>query len=142
MKTEVLFWMAILFVLTSVVRADEGSESVRDPFWPVGYRPLTQTNLTAEVKTVEEVKPVEPEEWDDAKAKIPRPAGIFIGAHPVSRAMVDKMVLGGKTYYAGDQICLTNEFVAFTWKIDSVSFKETKYELSPVSAERVLTGKK
>lgn len=138
MKTGFTVLIAILFVLTSLAQATEGAAQVRDPFWPVDYRPAAQTNQVFSTKEVGEVKPVEQEEWDVAKSKIPRAGGIFIGAHPVSRAMVDKMVLGSKTYYAGDQICLTNEFVAFTWRIDSISFKSTKYELSPVSAVRVV----
>ncbi len=140
MKIRFLSSVAILMAFLSLAQADVDAQKDRDPFWPVGYR--TEGTLTQEVVVVVEpeveVKATDQKDWEEARAKLPRPGGIFIGAHLGSRKMVDKMILGGKTYYVGDQVCLTNEFVAFTWRIDTISFKSTNYELSPVSAVRVL----
>ena len=111
--------------------------TVRDPFWPVGYRPEVPRAKVEEPVVVETVKPIEDEEWDLAKAKIPKVSGIFIGSNPVTGTKTETMLLGGKSYFAGDSLCLTNNFVVFTWKIDSISFKSTQYKLSPVSAVRV-----
>ena len=126
------------------VQVDEVASPIRDPFWPVGYGPGNETATVAVVvaemtpeETVE-TKPVSQEEWDKARAKLPRSGGIFIGEDLISGKMVDKMVLASRTYCVGDHICQTNEFVAFTWRVDSISFKATKYELSPVKAERVV----
>lgn len=122
------------------VMAQEGGVNLRDPFWPVGYVPQAAvTQETVRVVAVEapQEKPVAQEEWDKARAAIPRAGGVFIGEHPVTRERVDKMILFSKTRYAGDTICTTNDAVAFTWKIDYISFKTNQYGLSPVSAERL-----
>ncbi len=130
------------------VQADEVAEPVRDPFWPVGYTqggPTSSVAVAVAEVTPEvtlEIRPVSQEEWDKARTKLPRAGGIFIGSHPISKEKVEKMMMGGKVYYAGDLLVQTNEFVAFTWKIDAISFKSTKYELSPVTAERVMKESK
>lgn len=160
MKIRFLSSMAILLALIRPAWADEGAElildplvlaeadedaeRIRDPFWPVGYGLEVQTSAVAVVtaEVTPELQPVSQEEWDKARAKLPRADGIFIGSHPVTKEKVEKMMIRGKVYYAGDSFCQTNEFVAFTWKVDSISFKSTKYELSPVTAERVVKESK
>lgn len=127
---------------------DEVVPQVRDPFWPVGYGSGNETATVAvalseiKLEVAPEMKPVSQEEWDKARAKLPRAGGIFIGSHPISKEKVEKMMMSGKVYYAGDLLVQTNEFVAFTWKIDTISFKSTKYEISPVTAERVMKESK
>lgn len=143
MKTAAaLFYMAASFFLAM---AGAVEAAPRDPFWPVGYVPQEPEKAVV-VEEVPEVAvtttPVTQEEWDLAKATIPRAGGIFVGEHPVTRERVDKMLLSRMTYYAGDTICITNDAVAFTWKIDYISFKSNQYGLSPVSAVRLSQGRK
>lgn len=117
---------------------------VRDPFWPVGYKTEGPATVIDEAPVVVSKmnRPVSEEDWAEARAAIPRPSGMFVGKHPKTDEPVDKMNLLGKTYYAGDQLCTTNEFIAFTWQIDSISFRLSRFELSPVSAERVKDSRK
>ena len=120
---------------------------VRDPFWPVGYKVQKADEAKNLMKTEMEAqgiseRPVSEVEWEQAREKIPRPSGIFVGRHPQTDENVDKMILLGKTVYAGDQICTTNEFTAFTWQVDSISFSQSRFELSPVSAERLKSSGK
>ena len=121
----------------------------RNPFWPVGYTPkTTATQGVAEAKAPalsdEEIRlqtPVEPAEWDAAKAAIPRPGGMFIGANPETRERVDKMILMGQTLQAGQAFTTTNNAIAFTWRVDYISVQSRDYGLSEVSAERVPGGR-
>lgn len=114
---------------------------VRDPFWPVEYG----TQLAGNKKTLAKanvVVPITEADWELAREAIPRPSGIFVGRHPKTDERVDKMILLGTTVYAGDQLCTTNEFIAFTWHVDAISFRQSRFELSPVSAERLKRSRK
>ena len=143
-----LFFMLVFFWVASSQASAQEVQSIRDPFWPVGYAPKPSTpEQTTPVQSaimVVEKKPmsvsVSSEEWNNAQKKIPRPTGFFIAEDPVTHAKVDKMVIMRKTFFTGDVICVTNEATAFTWKIDAISFKTGHYQLSPISAQRLSSG--
>ena len=146
MKSVIIF-LGFFLVASSLVSAQE-VQVTRDPFWPVGYAPKPSTpeqttpveSATIVVEKKQVPVSISPEEWSVAKTKIPRPTGFFIAEDPVTHVKVDKMVIMRKTFFEGDVICVTNEATAFTWKIDTISFKTGHYKLSPVSAERLPSG--
>ena len=48
------------------------------------------------------------------------------------------MLKGDKRpHYAGDELCVTNRGVVFTWRSSSVDFRAYTHELERVSAEPV-----
>ena len=51
------------------------------------------------------------------------------------------MVLMGRTFVPGQEFTTTNNAVAFTWKVDYISFNEKAYRLSRVLAERIPGGR-
>ncbi len=143
-----LFFMLGFFWVASSLASTQEVQAIRDPFWPVGYSPKPSTpeqttpvgSATIAVEKKQVPVSISPEEWSVAKTKIPRPTGFFIAEDPVTHVKVDKMVIMRKTFFEGDVICVTNEATAFTWKIDTISFKTGHYKLSPVSAERLPSG--
>jgi len=145
-RINVKFGICLIFSLCTLAcsvfgEVTEKTPCVRDPFWPVGYK--LETSAVEKTKVQEEVVvPITEADWAQAREAIPRPSGIFVGRHPETDERVDKMILLGTTVYAGDQICTTNEFTAFTWRVDSISFSQSRFELSPVSAERLTKFRK
>lgn len=121
----------------------------RNPFWPVGYVPKAAAGQGIVVAPPPKLSdeelwlqtPVGPDEWAAALAALPKPNGTFIGPHPETRERVDKMVLMGRTFVPGQEFTTTNNAVAFTWKVDYISFKEKDYRLSQVLAERIPGGR-
>ncbi len=115
----------------------------RDPFWPVGFRPEDpHAPVQAEEPAAEPVqtpteRPITAEDWALARARIPRQNGIFQVLDTRTQTTVYKMNLLGRDYYVGDVLCVTNQNVAFTWKVDAISFQTMNFKLSPVSAEWV-----
>ena len=137
-----------LLLLCNSASAD-AAPARRNPFWPVGYAPKAAATqeveaVAAPVLSDEELwlqTPVGAEEWEAALAALPKPGGLFIGLHPETREKVDKMVLMGRTFVPGQEFTTTNNAVAFTWKVDYISFKEKDYRLSQVLAERIPGGR-
>lgn len=103
MKIRFLSSMAILLALIRPAWADEGAElildplvlaeadedaeRIRDPFWPVGYGLEVQTSAVAVVtaEVTPELQPVSQEEWDKARAKLPRATGFSSARIPLRR---------------------------------------------------------
>jgi len=137
-----------LLLLCNSASAD-AAPARRNPFWPVGYAPKAAATqeveaVAAPVLSDEELwlqTPVGAEEWEAALAALPKPGGLFIGLHPETREKVDKMVLMGRTFVPGQEFTTTNNAVAFTWKVDYISFNEKAYRLSRVLAERIPGGR-
>ena len=69
------------------------------------------------------------EEWDAAFAKIPPRSGYLGGRKPALMLRGDK-----SPHYVGDQICVTNRGVVFSWRIASVDFRAYTHELERASA--------
>lgn len=139
--------MLTLVALCASASADN-APARRNPFWPVGYVPkavATQAVETVASALTEEERwlqtPVGAEEWEAALAALPKPGGWFIGPHPETRERVDKLVLMGRIFVAGEEFTITNNAVAFTWKVDYISFKEKDYRLLQVLAERIPGGR-
>jgi hypothetical protein len=143
----VLAALALLATCHSAIAAE--APALRNPFWPVGFVPKSAAGLEIVVAPPPVLSdeeqwlqtPVGPDEWDAAKGALPKPGGMFIGPHPETRERVDKMVLMGRTFVAGEEFTTTNNAVAFTWKVDSISFKEKDYRLLQISAERIPGGR-
>ena len=143
----VLAALALLATCHSAIAAE--APALRNPFWPVGYAPKAAATqeveaVAAPVLSDEELwlqTPVGAEEWEAALAALPKPGGLFIGLHPETREKVDKMVLMGRTFVPGQEFTTTNNAVAFTWKVDYISFNEKAYRLSRVLAERIPGGR-
>ncbi len=143
----VLAALALLALCNSA--SADAAPARRNPFWPVGYAPKAAATqeveaVAAPVLSDEELwlqTPVGAEEWEAALAALPKPGGLFIGLHPETREKVDKMVLMGRTFVPGQEFTTTNNAVAFTWKVDYISFNEKAYRLSRVLAERIPGGR-
>ena len=142
MKRGILVVFSVCIMAAAAFGEVAEMACVRDPFWPVGYKTEGAQVEKAPVKVEKIDLPVSEEEWAQAREAIPRPSGIFVGRHPKTEQSVDKMILLGRTVYAGDQFCTTNKFVAFTWQVDSISFNQSRFELSPISAERLKESRK
>lgn len=69
------------------------------------------------------------EEWDAAAAKIPPRSGYLGGSRPALMLKGDK-----SPHFEGDDICVTNRGVVFTWRISKVDFRAYAHELEPVKA--------
>ncbi|MGI5869395.1 MAG: hypothetical protein ACOX9C_08135 [Kiritimatiellia bacterium] len=119
----------------------------RNPFWPVGHVPAAageqEVEIVAPLSDEEDWlrTPIGAEEWAAALEALPKPGGMFIGPHPETRERVDKMMLMGRVFVAGQEFTTTNNAVAFTWKVDYVSYKERDYRLLQVSARRIPGGR-
>ncbi len=72
------------------------------------------------------------EEWDAAEAKIPPRSGYLGGKKPALMLKGTK-----KPYYVGDEICVTNRNVVFTWRVSKVDFRAYAHELERVAAAPV-----
>ena len=69
------------------------------------------------------------EEWAAAAAKIPPRSGYLGGSRPALMLKGDK-----SPHFEGDDICVTNRGVVFTWRISKVDFRAYAHELEPVKA--------
>ena len=72
------------------------------------------------------------DQWDAALAKIPPRSGYLGGRKPALMLKGDK-----RPHYAGDELCVTNRGVVFTWRISSVDFRAYTHELERVTAKPV-----
>ena len=119
------------------------AEYVRDPFWPVGYDPGADARAAAAAlaatakQSVEVHGPVTEAEWKEAKEALPRPSGVFQTRDPATQQQAYKLVIGKRSYFVGDSMFQTNNAVEFVWKVDSITFTPTAYEVSRVSSTRV-----
>ncbi len=158
---------AIAFISYAQMGSDGNAEvateasadsSIRDPFWPVGYEPgaeeearrLEEADAARRKKEAEaarrmresalsRVGPVTEQEWEAAEKNLPRQSSVFKATKPDGNTQDFKMILDGKGYFAGDNICFTNDIVEFVWKIDSISFSPARFEKTRVSAKRIIS---
>ena len=68
-----------------------------------------------------------------ASAKIPARSGYLGGRRPALMLKGDK-----RPHFEGDDICVTNHGVVFTWRISKVDFRAYSHELERVSAQSVI----
>lgn len=72
-------------------------------------------------------------EWVAAEARIPPRSGYLGGKRPALMLKGDK-----RPHFEGDDICVTNHGVVFTWRISKVDFRAYSHELERVSAQSVI----
>lgn len=72
------------------------------------------------------------EEWEEAEAKLPPRSGYLGGGKPALMLKGDK-----RPRYVGDELCVTNRGVVFTWRVSKVDFRAYAHELKKISAEHV-----
>lgn len=72
------------------------------------------------------------EEWEAAEAKLPPRSGYLGGKKPALMFKGDK-----KPHFVGDEICVTNRNVVFTWRVSKVDFRAYAHEFERVRARPV-----
>lgn len=72
------------------------------------------------------------EEWEAAEAKLPPRSGYLGGRKPALMLKGDK-----RPRYVGDELCVTNRGVVFTWRVSKIDFRAYEHELEKIFAEPV-----
>ncbi|MDZ4198949.1 MAG: hypothetical protein U1E27_06650 [Kiritimatiellia bacterium] len=125
-----IFPLALFFFGLSSMSQLRAEEPLRNPFWPVGYRPAARpgARVTADPKTAAEQAALEAvrleQAWGTARARL-----VIQGISRVgdTRAIA---LINGKATEAGETVSLALDGMVFRWRIKAI-------DLSGVDLERV-----
>lgn len=145
MKTGFIIFSIALITTLDNLQAKE-AESVRDPFWPIGYAPAEPV----EEKPIEEPKPVvvekpkpppppkpvTAEEWKMAR-KLLKVSGYALadkkGEDAAKRTSI--VIINRNHYTSGEIIKITNKDIEFIWRVGEI--RNNSVELKQESATRL-----
>lgn len=133
-----------LLVLTAAGSL-RSAESVRDPFWPIGYAPAppptvqnegqTHPQKTEPVKPQRELSvPVTEDDWNQARKAL-NVSGVTRSVRADTQETRVLGMINRRLYSIGDTLGLVHANIRFQWRI--VSIEGNAINLEPLHAERL-----
>ncbi len=112
---------------------EERSVKLRDPFWPVGYIPSTETNVVENVETQEEVSQPDLKSdemkllWDEAQGEI-KFSGLSSAGDGHYYSIINNQMIE-----QGDTLSIKHKGYVFCWKVkmldkNGVKLERTEYK--------------
>ncbi|MDD2600518.1 MAG: hypothetical protein PHO37_15050 [Kiritimatiellae bacterium] len=145
----------LTLIFASLISISLGSEkeSVRDPFWPVGYQPPPLPGQEPPAVEPEPVKvepekpkppppkPVTSDDWKVAR-KLLKVNGYAVGQRQggETERTTSVVIINLKHYNTGEKIKLTHDSIDFVWRVGAI--ENNTVELIQESAVRAEDGKK
>lgn len=114
--------------------------AVRDPFWPIGYSPVSAKepeaaqNPAAKKPEPPKEKPITDTDWSKARQALPI-NGITKSIRPDTHETRVLAMINRQTFALGDTVSFVHKDIRFQWRVESIADGDVKLE--PLQAERI-----
>jgi len=114
--------------------------AVRDPFWPIGYSPVSekepepQAPKTKHAVASPKPNPITDDDWAKARQALPV-NGITKSVRPNTNETRISAMINRQIYTVGDTVSFVYKDIQFQWRIESI--KDGDINLAPLQAERI-----